>query len=76
MDSYGVVAIGGGLVSIPGLLFYAIVIYISVVLSTKLVDKVMSKPLRKVEYFTAGLSASVVATWLIINIGLWFYVAN
>jgi hypothetical protein len=76
MSDYGVVAIGGGLVSIPGVLFYIMIVLVAVYLSKKLVDKVLTIPLRKIEYFTAGLSAAVIATWIIITTGLWFYVGN
>ena len=76
MNSYGVIEIGGGLLSIPGVLFYIMIVLVAVYLSTKLVDKVLTIPLRKVEYFTAGLSAAVIATWIVITTGLWFYVGN
>ena len=76
MSDYGVVAIGGGLVSIPGVLFYIMIVLVAVYLSKKLVDKVLTIPLRKIEYFTAGLSAAVIATWIIITTGLWFYIGN
>ena len=76
MNSYGVIEIGSGLLSIPGVLFYIMIVLVAVYLSTKLVDKVLTIPLRKVEYFTAGLSAAVIATWIVITTGLWFYVGN
>jgi hypothetical protein len=76
MDSYGVIELGSGLLSIPGVFFYIMIVLVSVYLSTKLVSKVLTIPIRKVEYFTAGLSATVIATWVIISTGLWFYVGN
>jgi hypothetical protein len=76
MNSYGVIELGSGLLSIPGVFFYIMIVLVSVYLSTKLVDKVLTTPLRKVEYFTAGLSAAVIATWIIISTGMWFYIGN
>jgi hypothetical protein len=76
MNSYGVIELGGGLLSIPGVFFYIMIVLVSVYLSTKLVDKVLTIPLRKVEYFTAGLSAAVIATWIIITTGMWFYIGK
>jgi hypothetical protein len=76
MNSYGVIELGGGLMSLPGLFFYIMIVLVAIYLSTKLVDKVLTIPLRKVEYFTAGLSAAVIATWIIITTGMWFYIGN
>lgn len=77
MDSYGVIEFGqDSALSIPGLIFYLIVLSISITLSIKLVDFVIpsyySKS-RKVNYFTAGVSSAIIATWVVINLGLWFY---
>jgi hypothetical protein len=52
------------------------IVLVAIYLSTKLVDKVLTIPLRKVEYFTAGLSAAVIATWIIITTGMWFYIGK
>jgi hypothetical protein len=76
MNSYGVIELGGGLMSLPGLFFYIMIVLVAIYLSTKLVDKVLTIPLRKVEYFTAGLSAAVIATWIIITTGMWFYIGK
>jgi hypothetical protein len=76
MNSYGVIEIGDGLMSLPGLFFYIMIVLVAIYLSTKLVDKVLTIPLRKVEYFTAGLSAAVIATWIIITTGMWFYIGK
>ena len=76
MDSYGVVAMGTGYLSIPGLFFYLSFVGVSVWLAVKLVIRTVPVSLRKVNYFTAGLSAAVIATWAIIFFGLWFYASN
>jgi hypothetical protein len=76
MDSYGVVDLGVGLLSIPGLFFYLTFVGVSVWLAVKLVVRTVPNSQRKVEYFTAGISAAVIATWAVIFFGLWFYVGN
>jgi hypothetical protein len=76
MDSYGVIDLGTGLLSIPGLFFYLTFVGVSVWLAVKLVVRTVPNSQRKVEYFTAGISAAVIATWAVIFFGLWFYVGN
>jgi len=76
MDSYGVVSLGAGYLSIPGLFFYLAFVGVSVWLAVKLVIRTVPNSQRKVNYFTAGLSAAVIATWAVIFFGLWFYVGN
>jgi hypothetical protein len=76
MDSYGVIAVADGYLSIPGLFFYLAFVGVSVWLAVKLVVRTVPTTLRKANYITAGLSAAVIATWAIIFFGLWFYVGN
>jgi hypothetical protein len=76
MDSYGVIDLGIGSLSLPGLFFYLCLVAVSVGLAVKLVARTMPPSQRKVNYFTAGLSAAVIATWAVIFFGLWFYIGN
>lgn len=76
MDSYGVVELASGSLSVPGLFFYLSFVAVSVGLAVKLVIRTVPPSYRKVNYFTAGLSAAVIATWAVIFFGLWFYVGN
>jgi hypothetical protein len=76
MDSYGVIDLGVGSLSLPGLFFYLSFVAVSVGLAMKLVTRTVPPSQRKVNYFTAGLSAAVIATWAVIFFGLWFYIGN
>ncbi len=76
MDSYGVIDLGIGYLSLPGIFFYLCLVAVSAGLAMKLVDKTMTLSQRKVNYFTAGLSAAVIVTWAVISLGLWFYIGN
>jgi hypothetical protein len=74
MNDYGVIDMSGGLLSIPGLVFYILGTATLVAGSVWLVNTNVPKRYRKLNYIYCGLSTIAISTWLNIGLGLWFYV--
>jgi len=74
LNDYGVIEMSGGLLSIPGLVFYILSTATLVAGSVWLVNASVPKPYRRLNYIYAGLATISISTWLNIGLGLWFYV--
>jgi hypothetical protein len=69
MDSYGVVEVAGGLLSIPGIFFW-----LAVVAGIALLTNIATK--NKFVWWTIFLFVSVPVLWWMYTQGWWPYVSN
>ena len=75
MDSYGVVPIGDHMLSIPGFIFYLVLIAFGMVIVRSLTANI-PKRYRALNYMMYLFSIVAIVTWGFLALGLGFYVES
>ena len=74
MNEYGVVQLGGYLLSVPGAFLYAIGIFLSLSLARGLAENSQTEHFKLTKFIVYALLLSFLTTVLWIQLGVWFYV--